>query len=248
MTNDEQRINYLVLGPDRPDGALTPDDQAELDELNALLGDPSLWDEPSPDLGDRVVAAIEADRAATTPVSLPESAMRPRNTSAHAGATDRSDNVIAIGRPSSRSGPRWLQPFVAGVAVAAAVTLGVVALNRRTDDGPATVLALAGTELAPAGVSGTARITETESGLRIELNATGLPRREGRQFYQAWLKGEAGLVPIGTFHTGDDVVLWAGVSLADFPTLTVTLEEVGEEAGEQESSGQKVLVGKVAGG
>ena len=247
MTNDEQRINYLVLGTSGPDDALAPADQAELDELNALLADPSLWDEPSADLGDRVVAAVGADRAATGPVSLPESAGRPRNTSVVSEGSEpseRSENVIAIGRSSSRSRRRWIQPFVAGVAVAAAVALGVVALNRRADDGSATVLALAGTELAPAGVSGTARITETESGLRIELDATGLPRREGRQFYQAWLKGEAGLVPIGTFHTGDDVVLWAGVSLADFPTLTVTLEEVGE----QESSGQKVLVGQVAGG
>jgi hypothetical protein len=241
MTNDEQRINYLVLGPTGADDALAPADQAELDELNALLADPSLWDEPSADLGDRVVAAIGADLAATSPVPTPEPSVHPRNTSV---PSEPSDNVVSIGRQSSRTGRRWMQPFLAGAAVAAAVALGVVALNRRTDDGSATVLALAGTELAPAGVSGTARITETESGLRIELDATGLPRREGRQFYQAWLKGEAGLVPIGTFHTGDNVVLWAGVSLADFPTLTVTLEEVGE----QESSGQKVLVGNVADG
>ncbi len=241
MTNDEQRINYLVLGPRGADDALAADEQAELDELNALLADPSLWDEPSADLGDRVVAAIGADRAAISPVSLPEPSTLPRNTPAQG---DPSDNVVVIGRQSSRPGRRWMQPFLAGAAVAAAIALGVVVLSRRTDDPSATVLALAGTELAPAGVSGTARITETESGLRIELNATGLPRREGRQFYQAWLKGEAGLVPIGTFHTGDDVVLWAGVSLADFPTLTVTLEEVGE----QESSGQRVLVGNVPGG
>ncbi len=34
-------------------------------------------------------------------------------------------------------------------------------------------------------------------------------------------------------------MLWAGVSLKDFPTLTVTEEEVGD----QESSGRRVLVG-----
>ncbi len=241
MTNDEQRIKYLVLGPDGSNDALDPAEQAELDALNALLSDPSLWDEPSADLGDRVVAAIGADRATTNPVAVPESPVQPRNTSTSA---EPSAEVIALGGPRARVGRRWMQPFAAGAAVAAAVALGVVMVGRRTDDGSATVLALAGTELAPSGVSGTARITETESGLRIELDASGLPRREGRQFYQAWLKGEAGLVPIGTFHTGDDVVLWAGVSLADFPTLTVTLEEVGD----QESSGQRVLIGKVGGG
>ncbi len=103
-------------------------------------------------------------------------------------------------------------------------------------------IALAGTELAP-GSSGSARILKRESGLRIELNASGLPRRDGRLFYQAWLKGAAGLVPIGTFHTGDHVVLWAGVALEDFPTISVTQEEVGDQA----SSGRGVLVGTLVG-
>ena len=101
-------------------------------------------------------------------------------------------------------------------------------------------MALAATELAPEA-AGRAVITEEDSGLRIELHATGLPRREGNEFYQAWLRGESGLVPIGTFHTGDDVVLWAGVTLDDFPTLTITREAVGD----QESSGERVLVGTV---
>lgn len=61
-------------------------------------------------------------------------------------------------------------------------------------------------------------------------------------FYQAWLKGDGGLVPIGTFHTGDHVVLWAGVALQDFPTITVTQEEVGD----QSSSGLRVLSGSVS--
>lgn len=255
MTNDEQRISYLALGAhagadDELPADLDAADQAELDELNALLADPALWEEPSGDLGDRVVAAIGAARAATGPIGDQESPGRGRNTSVGRStpmkpAGERgNDNVVGIGATRG-GGTRWLRPFLAGVAVAAAVSLGVVAVNARGGSrGDATVLALAGTDLAPPGVTGTARITETESGLRIELDATGLPRREGRQYYQAWLKGEAGLVPIGTFHTGDHVVLWAGVSLADFPTLTVTLEEVGD----QESSGQKVLIGKVGGG
>ena len=59
---------------------------------------------------------------------------------------------------------------------------------------------------------------------------------------------DKGLVSIGTFHTPDKVILWAGVSLVDYPTLTVTLEP---EDGDQTSSGQVVLkapVGDVAAG
>ena len=86
-------------------------------------------------------------------------------------------------------------------------------------------------------------MVQEQSGLRIELDATGLPRRDNGLFYQAWLRNEAGdLVPIGTFHDGDDVTLWAGVAAEDFPTLTVT-EEAAD--GDQASSGVRVLVGTV---
>ena len=68
-------------------------------------------------------------------------------------------------------------------------------------------------------------------------------RLDGGRFYQGWLRSEDGqLVPIGTFNEGADVVLWAGVSPADFPTLTVT-EEAAD--GDQASSGRRVLVGTI---
>jgi hypothetical protein len=50
------------------------------------------------------------------------------------------------------------------------------------------------------------------------------------------------LVPVGTFNVGRKVTLWAGVSPIDFTTLTVTRERAD---GEQTSSGEKVLVGRV---
>ena len=39
------------------------------------------------------------------------------------------------------------------------------------------------------------------------------------------------------------LVLWAGVALEDFPTISVTQEEVGDQA----SSGRGVLVGTLVG-
>ena len=65
--------------------------------------------------------------------------------------------------------------------------------------------------------TGEATLTKTSSGWRIELDATGLPRRDGGRFYEAWLQDAAGvLVPIGTFNEGRKVTLWAGVSPKDF--------------------------------
>jgi hypothetical protein len=101
-------------------------------------------------------------------------------------------------------------------------------------------VALSATELAP-GATGNAVMLKTDSGWEITLNATGLPRREHGEFYQAWLRNADGvLVPIGTFNEGTDVVLWGGVSPESFSTMTITLETAD---GDQNSSGQRVLVG-----
>ena len=100
---------------------------------------------------------------------------------------------------------------------------------------------LTGTRLAPDAAANVT-LTKTDSGWKIELHATGLPRRGDGEFYQAWLKGDAGLlVPIGTFNEGTDVTLWSGVGQSAFPTLTIT-KEVAD--GNQASSGHVVLIGQ----
>jgi TPR repeat protein len=126
------------------------------------------------------------------------------------------------------------------LGTAAAAVLAIALLVPTSTDNQSVAFALNPTELAPSA-RGTAKVTPEESGLRIELNATRLPRREDGHFYQAWLRNDAGhAIPIGTFHDGNDVVLWAGVALDDYPTLTVTQEDAD---GGQASSGRVVLAG-----
>ena len=147
--------------------------------------------------------------------------------------------IAAEGVPSRR---RWLRYAAGGVAAAVLLAIGVAVGIQATqdDDRVEYAAALSGTDLAPEA-KGDVTLTKTSSGWRIELHATGLPRRADGEFYEAWLKNEAGqLVPIGTFNDGRDVVLWAGVGPAFFPTLTIT-REVAD--GNQASSGQVVLVG-----
>ena len=72
--NDRARVDYLA-GAD--DVELDATDQAELDELRALLADPTLWSEPPAELEDSVVALIAAEAGATTssaPSASPDSA------------------------------------------------------------------------------------------------------------------------------------------------------------------------------
>jgi hypothetical protein len=140
------------------------------------------------------------------------------------------------------------RPAVVYIGAAAAAALALVVAVRVVDSGTSDerlYAALAPTASVP-GASGAATLTKTDSGWRVELDATGLPRLEGTRFYQAWLRKPDGvLVPIGTFNEARDVTLWAGVSPKVFTTLTVTRELAD---GDQESTGDRVLVGTVDAG
>jgi hypothetical protein len=226
VSSDDDRISYLA---GEPVGELDAGERAALDEFRALLADPSLWVEPEADLEDRVVAAIAAEpRRAEPSITAADQPAAEVRSIADAPSRRRRGPVARFG------------PMIAAVAAAAIVVVAVAVLRDESDEG--VMLALQSTELAP-GASGTAEVFAESSGLRIELNATGLPRRDGGLFYQAWLRDANGnLVPIGTFHDGEHVTLWAGVALDDFPTLTITEEQSDNEQG---SSGRRVLVGTV---
>lgn len=151
--------------------------------------------------------------------------------------------VAAIAAEAAPGRRRWLRYAAGGLAAAVLLAIGItVGIQASQDDDRVEfAAALGGTDLAP-GAKGDVTLTKTSSGWRIELHATGLPRRADGEFYEAWLKSDAGqLVPIGTFNDGHDVVLWAGVGPADFPLLTVT-REVAD--GNQASSGEVVLTGQ----
>jgi hypothetical protein len=64
--------------------------------------------------------------------------------------------------------------------------------------------------------------------------------------YEAWLRKDADVgVSAGTFHLrgGDgELELWAGVSIEDYPLVTVTLQDEADPV----SSGQVVLRALVA--
>jgi Anti-sigma-K factor rskA len=212
-------------------------DGHEVAEL-AALADGSLEPERRAALEARVAASTElADRLAEQQraVALTQSAAA--EVDAPAGLRRRVE--------AQRVRRTWTPARLVPVAAAAAAVLAVViGLNvfRSDASGERLHAALAGTPLA-AGASGDATLTKTDSGWRIELDATGLLRLEGGRFYAAWLRNSAGvLVPIGTFNEGENVTLWAGVSPKTFTTLTVTRERAD---GDQDSSGERVLVGTV---
>jgi hypothetical protein len=204
------------------DGSLAPERRVPLEAQVAA----------SAELAEQLAAqqrAVALARSAVTGVEAP-AALRTR--------------IEAQRRVRRVQRPRRLVLIGASATAALAVAIALV-VSRSGTSGQRFHAALAATALLP-GAHGQATLTKTSSGWRIELNAAGLPRLAGGRFYEAWLRNGAGvLVPVGTFNDGRDVTLWAGVSPNDFPTLTVTRERAD---GDQASSGEKVLVGRVIAG
>ena len=139
--------------------------------------------------------------------------------------------------------PRRPRYALAGAAAAAAAALIVaLAANNPAPRAQQFAMVVSGTAVAP-GAHGSATLTKTSSGWRIELSATGLPRLSDGRYYEAWLKSSAGtLVPVGTFNEARNVTLWSGVPPTSFPTLTVTQQKAD---GNPASSGRGVLTGTI---
>jgi Anti-sigma-K factor rskA len=207
-------------------------DEDDLPELppavRARLGDPAVWAEPPAQLEADVLMALRRAREEPDATAAPDG-----------GPPADSDELTrARERRAARRGTRWVIAAAASVVVIGLLLGGGLLL--RDDGSPPVVAALSGTQLAP-GAGGQVRVSSHPSGFEIRLDIDGLaPAPEGT-YYQGWLKGPSGLVTVGTFHAregADDIVLWSGVDIDDYPELTVTLQREG--AG-PESSGRVVL-------
>jgi Anti-sigma-K factor rskA, C-terminal len=222
MTDEStRREREALIAGDRA-GALEPNETAELALFADLLADSSTWAAPDAALEDAVVRAVaEADSEAEA-------------------------ELVAFATPppvrERASRRRRITYSVLAVAAAVAIVLGAVAVVRSGTKRDFTA-ELSGGPLAP-GAHASADIERNAAGFRIRLDAAGLPSLQPSEFYQAWLKNDAGtLVPIGSFSSSDaSITLWSGVSPSDFPTMTVTIESTDND---QTSSGRRVLAGPV---
>jgi hypothetical protein len=184
-----------------------------------MLHNKLLWVSPPADLEHRVMAAIEA--------------VQPRG----AGVDE------LMQRRKLRSHRQLRRPALlvaAAAALGAATAVGVTQFSPSDD----AQMAMAGTPLATQAHADV-ELRDTASGVRITMDIERLPPAPAGTFYQGWVKGDRGIVAIGTFHLREgsrQVVLWSGVELADYPKLTVTLQSEG--AGPA-SSGKVVLAGNI---
>jgi hypothetical protein len=231
--SNDDRIAYLA----GDDGASLPADEvAALDALRAELGAAAIWDEPPGGLEDQVVMEVSRAAAQERAAGAREPGVVPEERRQSPSLWSRLRARLPHGRPA------FALSLSLPVAAAAAVAIVLVTSSSTTTPALQFAMVVQGTALAP-DAHGSATLTKTTSGWRIQLSATGLPRRDGKNYYQAWLKNADGvLVPVGTFNDGRKVTLWSGVPVTKFRSLTVTQQVAN---GNPKSSGRKVLTGTI---
>jgi hypothetical protein len=243
---DDDRIAYLAGDAAE---SLSARERAELDELREALREPATWIEPTPGLEDRIVAAIAEEARARPAEEAGARTAAPAEPAEPAEATTpaQPSKPTRAPRRRFRLGEIFRRPSYAfgGLAAAAVVAVVAIVLVTGGKNSPKPLhfaMVVTGTQLAPRA-KGTASLTKTVSGWKIQLTATGLPHIQNGRYYQAWLKNDAGiLVPVGTFNDAQNVTLWSGVPVTKFRTLTVTLQLAN---GNPVSSGQRVLIGRI---
>lgn len=151
------------------------------------------------------------------------------------------DQIAPLPVEGGRSGSRWLWPAAAALVGAALVLLFVVfgGFGAAVDE-PGLFFAVTGD-----GVSGRAEVGASEAGWWIRIDLQGLEPAPDGSYYEGWLTDGTDLVSVGTFHMrdGDNVVLWSGVPMSDYPQFSVTRELIAEGPS---SSGVVVATGHLS--
>ncbi len=246
MTDDDLLAEYIGAATEEERDAAAREladrgiDAADFDVLVGALRDEAQWVEPGADLEDRIMADVFAEADALRTASPVVDRAGPSPVVDLAGPSPVVDLAERRARREARTFRRFA-PKVVGVAAAVAIgmLLGRVRQSERRFD---TQVALAATPLAPEA-SATVKARTEAAGVRIELSAHDLPDPPPGSIYEAWVSDGTTRVPIGTFSKGGDVVLWSGVALARYSTMTVTLEPLD---GDASSSGKVVLRGTLA--
>jgi hypothetical protein len=205
-----------------------------------LLQLDAIWDSDRSSLpmADGIVAAIRSEQRADDLPPIVRSGLAP--------------SVRPVG--ALRGG---LKPITIGVAAAALAIAAYSIIDRGEAQAPDTITAdtITGDTItagavtpdvvvvmtSPAGAPSstvTAEVSDLALGTWIRLDIVGLPPAAPGTYYEAWMTRPSGdNVSAGTFHMrgGDgQIVLWAGVTTADYPMLLVTVQDEGFAARSQQ--------------
>src|SRR6478752_731644 len=178
MSDENPIVAYLAVGTSV---SLSPAELAEMEKIRIALADGAAWVEPVASLEQRIIEAVAAD-VASTPSRAAETSTPPSQPA----------TVTHMAHHRSRRMRYSIIGIAAAVVLAVGLAVGLaVALSGQGSRTVAYSASLTGTQLEPSA-SGTAQLTRTQSGWRIHVKATGLPRRDNGEYYEAWLKNPGG--------------------------------------------------------
>lgn len=218
--------------------------RAELDSLRAVVavgrsaGPDDVVEAPPARVWSRVAAELGLDRQA---------AAAPLRGVDGAGSVGGEPATAAAGGPRRRGGraPTWRTVWV-GAAAAAVLgvlaTLGVDAVTRSDDVGPV-VARVALSPLPDHQGTGTASVVGRGASRALDVDVRGLTRADG--YYEVWLLDPSAkrLVSLGLLRgRHGSFTLPAGVDLADFPVVDVSIEPAD---GNPAHSGDSVVRGRL---
>lgn len=127
-------------------------------------------------------------------------------------------------RELRRSGLLVLCAAVAGIAA----TLGAQWL---TEDRQQVVAeaSLQSKNAAAQSARGTATIVETDDGLQLKVDVSGMPPTDG--YYAVWVyDGASTMIPVGTLGSAPLNLPASIHDVSDFPVIDISLQELGQQA------------------
>jgi anti-sigma-K factor RskA len=139
---------------------------------------------------------------------------------------------------------RWI-PLTAAASVGLLLGAGVMyAASSTSEPEPQLIASTALAPLADSGASGSARVVDTPTGPRVDVDMTGLS--EGPGFFEVWLLSADAtkLISLGVLDSSSQgsFVVPPGIDPADYPVVDVSLEpEDGDPAHSKNSLARGTL-------
>ena len=179
-------------------------EQPLLLKLRAALASSSLWEEPSPDLAERIMQTV-------------------RDEDKRGEADKRSQSEPR--RPGIRRRGLFAQLALACLVVLA----GAFYANRTLSaDWEMTLVSASEHPEASAVVQG----WSTGRGTRMVIEVVGLEDAPSGSYYEIWMTADDGRhISAGTFNGSGRVTAFAGVRRADYPRIWITLETADHDLG-----------------
>ncbi|NNE72453.1 MAG: anti-sigma factor [Acidimicrobiales bacterium] len=189
-------------------------------------------EEPPVDLWASIEAALQDE----SPAASPGASIAPGSVAPTATVTN-----LAEGRrqPERRLG-RVLLGVAAGLLLVALVGVGLIRSGDSTDPVASVALSADGIDPLGLGLDGTAELIEVDGGYEIALDVSSLPEVDG--FYELWIidTDVAGMFSLGTVNEDGRFAVPAGVDIADFPVVDLSVEPID---GDPTHSGVSALRG-----